>query len=77
MFRQGEGACDPAVPIDDLTWDPNALVHHALDGGLRLVDVGVGGHEDTSDADEGERQLKIVKHRYLGIHLMTIPIWKA
>jgi hypothetical protein len=42
VLGQGEGAHDPAVPVDHRLRDPTALVDHALDGGLRLVDVGIG-----------------------------------
>ena len=42
VLGQGEGAHDPAVPVYHGLRYPTPLVDHALDGGLRLVNVGVG-----------------------------------
>jgi hypothetical protein len=55
---QGEGAHDPAVPVDDRTRYSHAFVHQALDWRLRLVDVRVSRHQDAGDRDDGKCHLK-------------------
>ncbi len=55
---QGEGAHDPAVPVDDWTRHADAFVHQALDRRLRLVDVRVSRHQDAGDRDDGKCHLK-------------------
>jgi hypothetical protein len=55
---QGEGAHDPAVPVDDRTRHSDAFVHQALDRRLRLVDVRVRRHQDAGDGDDRKRHLR-------------------
>jgi len=55
---QGEGAHDPAVPVDDWTRHSDAFVHQALDRRLRLVDVRVSRHQDAGDGDDRKCHLK-------------------
>ena len=44
MFWQGEGAHDPTVIVDDLSWNFRTRIEHALYRGVRTVDVFVRAH---------------------------------
>lgn len=57
VLGQGEGAHDPAVPVDHLLRHLDVLVQHALDGRPRAVDVVVARHQDAPHEQQGHREL--------------------
>ena len=67
MLGQGEGALNPAVPVDDRGRDGRPFVQHALNGRTGRVYEGVGRDHDTGDDQHGEGESVVQpEHRVVG-----------